>query len=427
MDSLPTIHPAGCQRGTGHYCNLVIEGGGVLGVAYATAFEELDRRGILKNIINYAATSAGTIAGGVLYCGASTKYIREKLVGINFKKFIDYGYKVKAVYNALKYNGLCPGDYFCEWYGEIIGELTGNRNITLKEAHDLFGGRMVFTVVNITKRGIVEYLDWENNPDLSFVLAARMSMSIPGIFIPVLYNGCLYVDGGLLDNYPIGVFHYDGADSDRINPHTIGLMLITNAETKTDNFPPIDGLWDFANVLISILMNKPQKIHLDKQDWDRTIKIPCGNILSMDFGIKPHEVDQLLDAGGKAVSDYFDGKSYKPQHQQHSRCQKPDDEVSQGYTPPDRTINSPTSLISLDRTFPLPPVKPVKRYKNGDCYDVIGELEMGTKSQKDRSQDRNVAQPLKKKHPSLAELSIARSPPIDIVLPKGSRSNFRME
>ena len=49
------------------YKNLVLEGGGVRGLAYAGAFDELQRRGILSQIDKVAGTSAGAIAG-VMVC-----------------------------------------------------------------------------------------------------------------------------------------------------------------------------------------------------------------------------------------------------------------------------------------------------------------------------------------------------------------------
>ena len=36
--------------------------------------------------------------------------------------------------------------------------------------------------------------------------AIRMSMSVPFVFEPVMHDGCYYVDGGTIDNYPIKVF-----------------------------------------------------------------------------------------------------------------------------------------------------------------------------------------------------------------------------
>lgn len=288
------------------YVNLVLEGGGVLGVAYVGALKELEHRGVLKGIINFAAASAGAIISGVLACGASVDYVAKIMKKLQFKKFLDYGNKIRAIYNVLYYKGACPGDYFCEWYSGLISKLTGNPNITLAEIHATYGGRLVIAVVNISKRRL-EYWDYKSRPDMPLVLAVRASMSIQGIFMPVEIDGDLYVDGGTLNNYPIKAFHYDSPDGDIINPRTIGLMLMADEEFDAQ-YPRIETLLNYATANIECLWSQPQKIHMDEQDWERTIKIPTGGVSSIDFSISQYDIDRLIEAGSRAVNAHFDGK-----------------------------------------------------------------------------------------------------------------------
>ena len=51
-----------------HFSNLVFEGGGVKGIAYAGALEELENKGILQNIRRVGGTSTGAIRNCAL-CG----------------------------------------------------------------------------------------------------------------------------------------------------------------------------------------------------------------------------------------------------------------------------------------------------------------------------------------------------------------------
>ena len=44
-----------------NYQNLVLEGGGIRGVAYCGAIEELERQGVLQHITRVGGTSAGAI------------------------------------------------------------------------------------------------------------------------------------------------------------------------------------------------------------------------------------------------------------------------------------------------------------------------------------------------------------------------------
>jgi hypothetical protein len=141
---------------------------------------------------------------------------------------------------------------------------------------------------------------------MPLVLAVRASMSIEGIFMPVEIDGDLYVDGGTLCNYPIKAFHYNGMDGDIINPHTLGLMLMSDDELSAV-YPPINTLLEYSTACIECLWTQPQKIYMDAQDWARTIKIPTGKISSIDFNITRGEVNALVEAGKTAVTNYLNG------------------------------------------------------------------------------------------------------------------------
>lgn len=325
------------------YTNLVLEGGGVLGVAYCGALDELESQGILRGIVNYAGASAGSIVAGVLACGGTSKIVTSVMKKLNFRDFLDYGNKILAVYNILRYMGACPGDYFSEWYGKIIAAMTGNANITLEEIHNKYGGRLVISVVNISKRRL-EFWDYKIKPKMPLVLAVRASMSIEGIFMPVEIDGDLYVDGGTLCNYPIKAFHYNGPNGDIINPHTIGLMLMSDEE-MTATYPPIDGLLQYSIACIECLWTQPQKIHMDEQDWVRTIKIPTGNVSSINFNITHEEVRGLIKSGRDSVVKHLAGlRTFKSEFHCVRALHRPEDEI----VPPVRVYSNPVLLMSHD-------------------------------------------------------------------------------
>jgi len=70
---------------------------------------------------------------------------------------------------------------------------------SLKET---FNKEMIATTYNLTddKR---EYLSPTSHPDLSVLHAIRMSCTFPFLFEPYKYEDKLYLDGGIVDNFPI--------------------------------------------------------------------------------------------------------------------------------------------------------------------------------------------------------------------------------
>ena len=74
-------------------------------------------------------------------------------------------------------------------------------NITLKEFYEFTKIKINFRVTNLNKE-CNEYLNKDNSPDLKYANAICMTSCIPLLFEPIKYNGCLYIDGGVNNNFP---------------------------------------------------------------------------------------------------------------------------------------------------------------------------------------------------------------------------------
>jgi hypothetical protein len=71
------------------YKNLVFEGGGVKGVAYAGVFEVLEQRQITPQIESVAGTSAGAITATMMALNYSADEFLKIMTTLNFEKFED--------------------------------------------------------------------------------------------------------------------------------------------------------------------------------------------------------------------------------------------------------------------------------------------------------------------------------------------------
>ena len=151
-------------------------GGGARGFAHLGALKALAERGVRPFIIS--GTSAGSIVGAFIASGFAPEEVFE-LVKKN--RFIDYA-KV-----SLPSSGLFT-----------LSNLRNllERLLPVKEFKDL---KMPFFVaVTNLYSGQVEYI--HEGP---LATAVEASCSIPVVFAPVKMNGCLYVDGGVLDGIPV--------------------------------------------------------------------------------------------------------------------------------------------------------------------------------------------------------------------------------
>jgi NTE family protein len=62
-----------------------------------------------------------------------------------------------------------------------------------------------------------------NNPDMSVIKAIRISISMPFVFIAPKIGSKLYVDGGVVENYPLNA--YGDKLPNRHNHHRIQVPI----------------------------------------------------------------------------------------------------------------------------------------------------------------------------------------------------------
>lgn len=193
-----------------HFKNLVFEGGGVKGIAYVGALEVLDEIGILKNIKRVAGTSAGAMVAVLVGLNYTTTEISEILWDLNFKNFLDDNFgMVRDIDRLINEYGWYKGDFFRDKMAEFIKNKTGNGEATFKDLAKAKKFRDIHLIGADLSTGFSKVFCYNNTPDVKVADAARISMSIP-LFFRAVQNinndGHVYVDGGLLDNYPIKVF-----------------------------------------------------------------------------------------------------------------------------------------------------------------------------------------------------------------------------
>ncbi|XP_047136379.1 uncharacterized protein LOC100213281 isoform X1 [Hydra vulgaris] len=244
------------------FTNLVFEGGGNKGMAYAGALQVLEQAGIAQKINRVAGASVGAIAASLFAVGFTSEELKQFMEQDLRKVLVDHkcGY-CSLLPNLLSGFGWNPGHKLIKWFGEQLKERTGNADITFREVLQRFNRELCIVVTNLNQMS-TEYFHPKTTPNTPIKMAVRMSMALPGVFQSVKYvndeNTDVYVDGGLLCNYPIHAFDgwwlsMDPHDSffkrlqpldnyaklfsknERFgswNPRTIGIMLYSRSETE---------------------------------------------------------------------------------------------------------------------------------------------------------------------------------------------------
>ena len=187
--------------------NLIFEGGGVKGIAYVGALQELEGRGIMKNIKRVGGTSAGAINAVLLALGYTLKETQKILMELNFNNFMDDSWGIiRDSKRLIEKYGWYKGDFFRDWIGGLIRNKTGTENSTFNDLRNQ-GLRELYLIGANLSTGFSEVFSCEHTPRVRVVDAVRISMSIPLFFAAVRnFREDVYVDGGVFNNYPIKLF-----------------------------------------------------------------------------------------------------------------------------------------------------------------------------------------------------------------------------
>ena len=324
------------------YKNLVLEGGGVRGLAYAGALSTLEKKGVLAHIKKVAGSSAGSIAALMISVGYSAKEIDSIMFELPVQQFNDGKYGVVGKYNRIKSDfGIYKGEYFEKWLQQLVKKKTGNASLTFKELHSLALQNSTYkelycTATNISKQQL-EIFSVEKTPDMPIALAVRISGSIPLYYEPIALNNQYkkisrkdsttfinyFVDGGMLCNYPISIFDTCRFNINplectdlKFNKETLGIKMerpeqIDSLQKNSIAIPSynINKLSDYLSALSNLMLETLNRKypHLENEKG-RTIYISHGNIHAKIRKMMPEEKLLLYNNGAKAVGEFFDKK-----------------------------------------------------------------------------------------------------------------------
>ena len=314
--------------------SLVFEGGGVKGIAYAGALEELENRGITQEITRVAGTSAGAITAALVALGASAKYVGEAVGGTNFRSFMDSSFGVLRDTNRLLNEyGWFKGDEFATWMRKQVYALAGNPELTFGQLwklveQDKKPGFKKLYVTGSNLSGQIPIVFSGLTADAPIWYGVRVSMSIPLFFAAMRdANNSVLVDGGVTWNYPLDIFDFKGFLSDPnhgviptytryddthiYNKETLGLRVDTKDQIQAEKdgwkAPPlsVNNFVDYAAALIGYMGEMANRLHLHQNDWHRTIFIDASGVGTTEFGLPDTMVQKLIQNGRQGVEEYF--------------------------------------------------------------------------------------------------------------------------
>jgi predicted acylesterase/phospholipase RssA len=218
---------------------IIISSGGNKGIALIGALNKFFNYYPIQRIKYYTGTSIGALICLLLNIGYTINELNDIIFKIDFLVFQEL-----KIVNLIDKLGLDEGNKFTNLFKALVINKNLNINITFKELYVITNKVLTISVANIS-RGIVEYHNYLNTPDLNIILSLRMSMNVPILFCPILYNNNYYIDGALLEPFP---YFYNK------NTKKIGFWVFENYEFNFIKDNNVIFMNEITNFVVSTIV-----------------------------------------------------------------------------------------------------------------------------------------------------------------------------
>lgn len=185
---------------------LVLSGGGTGGLAMLGTLHRLHEQGRLVHVTRYVGASVGAIVSSLLLSGYKPLTVYKVLEGLDFAGFAGNvnGDSVLGFFDTM---GAMEPDGIMRLYDVMLSKQGYDDTVTLAEFDARTGKTLVIAGYNVTRNETVGF-SAQTHPRMPLRLAIRISISVPILFRPVMYEGELYVDGAVMEHVPLRFAKY---------------------------------------------------------------------------------------------------------------------------------------------------------------------------------------------------------------------------
>lgn len=302
-------------------CDVVLEGGGVKGIALVGAVDVLEEHGY--EVHRVAGTSAGAIVGALIAAGLTRDERREQMLSLDYARFQDSSFVDRLpggrLLSLIAQQGMYEGAYLRSWLSGVLREKDIDTFADLRcsdaeaSPSSAYPSRLVVMASDITHGKLrclpTDYpaLGCDDPGAVSVADAVRASMSIPFFYEPVRLPGkdgkkITLVDGGMLSNFPVAVF--DRRDGRPPRWPTFGIKLSARAGDQARRFEG-DGLTSMVKAMIGTMTSFYDQLHLDEPSvLARTIFVDTFGVKATEFDLDDATRDRLY-ANGRSAAEKF--------------------------------------------------------------------------------------------------------------------------
>jgi NTE family protein len=314
---------------TGATADLVLEGGGVKGLALVGAVGALVDAGY--GFARVAGTSAGALVGAVVAAlvraGEPLSRLEDVIRTLEPRRLRDRGPIARfagplaPLVDGLSIafdSGIFEGEYLHSWVDGVLRDLGVETfgDLRLPDAtQPEHAWSLVVTASDLSRQRLVrlpwDYAAYGLDPDGQRVSdAVRASTSIPFYYEPMTLRSpdrgvSTLVDGGVLSNFPVALF--DRTDGRPPRWPTFGVRLSARPEGRVQT-QEVKGPVSLALALVETMLEACDAQHIDDPCVQaRSVFVDSSGVSPVDFSIDAEQQQALLAAGRAAAVQFLAG------------------------------------------------------------------------------------------------------------------------
>lgn len=270
---------------------LVIAGGGLKGFSMISSINKLIKSNIikLKNIQYYYGTSVGSIICFFLAIGYTMEELEIFINKFNFKSLSND----LDIDNLFENYGLSYGSNIMTTIHSLLTAKTRLLDINFKTLYKKYNIKLYIIATNVTD-GLEEIFSLENTPAVSIMTAIRASIAVPIVFTPITIEGKQYLDGGLVNNFPIN--HVSSKN----------FLGITTNFNKNNDGSLVDFIFKFIHIVIKTINLK----NITGNNLDRVIILENKDLNVGETNFDEDNIKDLVKIGELSTEKFLEKNNY---------------------------------------------------------------------------------------------------------------------
>jgi predicted acylesterase/phospholipase RssA len=229
--------------------HIVLSGGGSGGYAIYGALKYLSKENFwnINDIESIYATSIGAMLGIFIALKYDWDSLDDYLIKRPWDKIINI--KPDDIIDAWTEKGIFKEDVIQKMINPLLLAKELSETITILEFYEFTKVDLHIFTTNISESVLKEVdMNYKTHPNLELYKAIAMSCAVPILFSPIYYDNNYYIDGGLLNNFPLQTclnhrYNKNEIMAIRINSKNINNYIdISNSNLITYTIGLIEGM-----------------------------------------------------------------------------------------------------------------------------------------------------------------------------------------